>query len=212
MPDPCCTHSLPPGSPAHTTLRTRSHSGHQTIMATSSNASLRYSSIRFLRITNLPTSATNQPTASAPKNNCAWATHLAIARHISEHHTRPTYYVLTLTRQTFRPLFQQYGDMLHKLPGVTARHTSGCGVSTANSSFVLRTKSRQNKLTQILTTPCSVVMWSAYDSTFPSLKLTSRDRFEPTCPPVTEDKDPPRHSDDSDDMNWQLSTKERLIE
>jgi hypothetical protein len=134
MPDPCCTHSLPPGSPAHTTLRTRSHSGHQTIMATSSNASLRYSSIRFLRITNLPTSATNQPTASAPKNNCAWATHLAIARHISEHHTRPTYYVLTLTRQTFRPLFQQYGDMLHKLPGVTARHTSGCGVSTANSS------------------------------------------------------------------------------
>jgi hypothetical protein len=145
MPDPCCTHSLPPGSPAHTTLRTRTHSGHQTIMAASSNASLRYSSIRFLRITNLPTSATNQPTASAPKNNCAWATHLAIARHISEHHTRPTYYVLTLTRQTFRPLFQQYGDMLHKLPGVTARHTSGCGVSTANSSFVLRTKSNSSR-------------------------------------------------------------------
>lgn len=138
--------SLPLGSPASTTLRTRIHSC--TKMATSSNTSLRQSSVRFLRITNLPTSPTNQPTASAPKNNCAWATHLAIPRPISEHHTRPTYYVLTHThsRQTFRPLFQQYGHMLRVLPGLTARLTSSCGVSTANSSFVLRTKSNSTAL------------------------------------------------------------------
>jgi hypothetical protein len=144
--DPHCTPSLPLGRPASTTLRTRIHSC--TKMATSSNTSLRQSSVRFLRITNLPTSPTNQPTASAPKNNCAWATHLAIPRPISEHHTRPTYYVLTHThsRQTFRPLFQQYGDMLRVLPGLTARLTSSCGVSTANSSFVLRTKSNSTAL------------------------------------------------------------------